>query len=336
MRLGSNPQKWETKIDLTTHHSVIIVVYIPNEEGFYKESFEVFKMCLDSLVSTINPNAAITVVNNGSHKKVSDFLNGYLAEKKINTLISHNTNIGKIDALIGAARGAREQYITLTDADILFVKGWQENVEDVFAKFENVGSVSPIPVRRALNYCTSSVMKQILGGKLKLNFAAIPENLSDYSRYLDSINWGFETDDTKKWPVVEKNGAKAIIGSGHQVLTINRDILFETIPTNPSLTLVGGKSEYSYVDEPIDKSGKLRLSTYNNFAYHMGNKLENWMIDVQASNEKFEKNSENKNEINNPSVDLFNSTRKNKWYGLKKMIIKKMFSFFVVKNRKID
>ncbi|MBC7845873.1 MAG: glycosyltransferase family 2 protein [Flavobacterium sp.] len=336
MRIGSNPQKWETKIDLTTYHRIIIVVYIPNEEGFYKDSFDVFKMCLDSLVSTINSTAALTVVNNGSHKKITDFLNLYLTEKKIDTLISHNTNIGKIDALIGAARGAREQYITLTDADILFVKGWQENVENVFVKFENVGSVSPIPVRRALNYCTSSVLKQILFGKLKFNFAAIPENLSDYSKYLESINWGFETDGNIKWPVVESNGVKAIIGSGHQVLTIDRDILFKTIPTNPSLTLVGGKSEYSYVDEPIDKSGKLRLSTYNNFAYHMGNKLEQWMMDVQVVNEKGKVKSENNNEIMNPSSDLFHSRWNNKWYDFNKMIIKKMFSFLVVKNRKID
>jgi hypothetical protein len=36
----------------------------------------------------------------------------------------------RIDAQIGAARGVREKLITLTDSDILFVKGWQEKVED--------------------------------------------------------------------------------------------------------------------------------------------------------------------------------------------------------------
>jgi hypothetical protein len=332
MRVGSNPQKQERKITMTTHHRVVVVVYIPNAEGFYKDSFDVFKLCIDSLVATINSKAALTIVNNGSHKKVNDFLNLYLEKKKIDTLISHNTNIGKIDALIGAARGAREKYITLADSDILFVQGWQEKVEEVFFNFDNVGSVSPISVRIALNYCTSSVLKQILYGKLKFNFTAIPENLSDYSKYLDSINWGFETDANKKWPVVENNSGRAIIGSGHQVLTIDRDILFKTIPTNPSLTLVGGKSEYSYVDEPIDKSGMLRLSTYNNFAYHMGNKLESWMIDVQTVNEKSIKTNKNEFRTVKPSSDLFNFKWKNKWYGLKKRIVKKMFSFFILKN----
>jgi hypothetical protein len=327
MRFGSNPQKKEKKITLTTHHRIVIVVYIPNEEGFYKDSFDVFKLCLDSLVFTINSNAAITVVNNGSHKKVSDFLNIYLAEKKIDTLISHNTNIGKIDASIGAARGAREKYITLSDADILFAKGWQENVEEVFSKFENVGSVSPIPVRIALNYCTSSVFKQILFGKIKCMFISIPENFINYNKYLESINWGSETKDDDKWPVVEKKGIRAVIGSGHQVLTVDRDILFKTTPSNPSLTLVGGDSEYNYVDGPIDKSGMMRLSTYNNFAFHVGNKLESWMMEVQKDNINSKKKYDINGEIVAPSLDLFNSTGKNKWYGLKKMVLKKIFSF---------
>lgn len=333
MRVGSNPQKQERKITLTTHHRVVIVVYIPNDEGFYKDSFEVFKMCLNSLVSTINSNAALTIVNNGSHKKVADLLNGYLEEKKIDTLISHNTNIGKIDALIGAARGAREKYITLTDSDILFVKGWQEKVEEVFYKFPNVGSVSPIPVRTGLYAGTSSVLKQILYGKIKFKLIPIPENFINYNRFLESINWDLEKQEDNNWPVVEKNGIKAIIGSAHQVLTIDRDILFKTTPSNPSLTLVGNLSEHNYVDVPIDKAGKLRLSTYNNYAFHMGNKLESWMIDIQDNNKMEIFNNAKEVKIVSSSTDLFNSKMKNKWYGLKKMVLKKMFALFYSKSQ---
>jgi hypothetical protein len=332
MRIGINPQKQEQKITLTTHHRVVVVVYIPNEEGFYKDSFEVFKMCLDSLVSTINSHAAITVVNNGSHKKVVDFLNEYLLENKIDTLISHNINIGKIDALIGAARGVRECYITLADADILFVSDWQEKVEEVFAKFPSVGSVSPIPVQRGLYFGTSSVLKLILLKKIKFKFLPIPENFASYNNYLGSINWNLESDDKILWPVVEKNGFKAVIGSGHQVLTINRDILFEKTPSNPSLTLVGGTSENNYIDFPIDKSGKLRLATYNNFAFHMGNKLENWMREVQECNISNVNNVDKKMEIVEPFPDLFKSKWADKAYGFKKMIVKKLFYLFLDKN----
>lgn len=326
-----NPQKEEKKVILNTNHRIVIVVYIPNEDGFYKDSFNVFRLCLDSLITTINSSAAITIVNNGSYNKVYDLLEVYLKEKKIDTLISHNSNIGKIDAQIGAARGAREKYITLTDADILFVKGWQEKTEDIFSSFKNVGSVSPIPVRTGLMAATSSVLKQILLKRLKFNLIAIPENLENYNKFLSSINWDLETDETKKWPVVESNGLKAIMGSAHQVLTIDRDILFTTSPSNPSLTLVGGNSEHNYVDVPIDKAGKLRLATFNNLAYHMGNKVEDWMLDIQSENRKAPTNKE---ELIKAvlSSDLFNTKRKDKWYSMKKYFIKKTFKFFYVKD----
>jgi hypothetical protein len=329
MRVGSNPQKSERKITLTTHHRIVVVVYIPNGEGFYEHSLEVFKTCLNSLISTINPNAAITVVNNGSHEKVSNFLNLYLAEKKIDTLISYNINIGKIDALIGAARGAREKYITLTDADILFTTGWQENVEEIFLNFFNVGSVSPIPVREGLYFGTSSVLKQILLRKIKFKSMPIPENFKAYNRYLESINWDLETKEDNNWNVVESNNCKANIGSGHQVLTIDRNILFETVPTNPSLTLVGGSSENDYVDFSIDKANKLRLSTYHNYAYHMGNKLENWMTDLQNNNKKSDINSKNK--LDTQSIDLHYNWFFNKKAGLQKSIVKKLFKVFYQK-----
>jgi hypothetical protein len=323
MRKGVNPQKKQQKIIMTTHHRIIVVVYIPNEEGFYKNSLAVFKTCLDSIILTINNTAAITVINNGSFQKVSAILDLYLKENKIDTLISHATNIGKIDAQIGAARGAREKYITLTDADVLFVKGWQEKVEEVFFAFKNVGSVSPIPVRTGLYAHTSSVLKQIILRKIKLKFIPIPANHYSYNMFLESINWDLETHKNKKWPVVESKSIKAIVGSAHQILTIDRDILFTTSPSNPSLTLVGGDSELNYVDVAIDKSGKLRLSTYNNFAYHIGNKVEDWMIKIAENNLKIEIEKTNFIVLN--SSDLFNSYLKNKFYNLKKMTIKKVF-----------
>lgn len=319
-----NPQKEERKLVMTTHHRIVIVVYIPNEEGFYKNSFRVFKLCMDSLFATINLQAAITVVNNGSYEVVSELLETYLKEKKIDTLISHNTNIGKIDAQIGAARASREKFITLSDADILFVEGWQERVEEIFHAFKNVGSVSPIPVRTGLLSGTSSVLKQIILRNLKFKFIAIPENIENYNKFLSSINWGLETDKNKKWPVIEKEDIKAIIGSAHQVLTIDRDILFTTSPSKPSLTLVGGNSEHNYVDVPIDKAGKLRLATFNNYAYHIGNTLEPWMVDVQGKNliSKTIKTAKLEFPL---SSDLFNTKLKDKSYSIKKKIIKKVF-----------
>lgn len=286
MRVGMNPQKQDKKIKLNTSHCVISVVYIPEMTGYYAHVLEVFKLSLQSIIATKNNQCTITVVNNACCKEVVDYLEEMFATGKIDCVIHNKNNIGKMDALIGAARGAREPLITLTDVDILFKKGWQENVETIHQKIENVGSVSPLSVRKSMNYGTSTTLGKILMGKVGFSLQPIPENFDDHNRFMQSINWNNETDPKALWPVVEKNGIKAILGSAHQVMTIRREILFTTVPEAPSLTLVGNNSEFLYVDEPVNKAGGMRLATYHNFAYHMGNAVEDWMVAVQQENLK--------------------------------------------------
>lgn len=326
MRIGSNPQKTEKVLTVKTSHRIVVVVYIPNNRGFYKNAFSVLKLCLESLFQTINDYAAITVVNNGSSKTVSEFLVDLHKHHRIETLIHHCNNIGKIDAQIGAARGSREKIITLSDSDILFSKGWQENVEMIFNNFPNVGSVSPIPVREGYNYGTSPVLKYIIFKKIKFKFKSIPENFDSYNKYMESINWDKEMNKDAKWPVVENNNVQAIIGSGHQVLTIDRSILFTTTPLDPSYTLVGNNSELNYVDIPIEKSGKLRLSTYNNYAFHMGNEVENWMLVESEKNLSATKSTSGILKITNEKKAK-NTFKFKNVYLLKKKIYKKLFKW---------
>ena len=276
MRSGTNPQKAQEKIHLETNLRVIMVVFIPETVGFYANSLEVFKLSLRSLIVSNIDQYKITVVNNGSCKEVQNFLASFSGEE-IDTVINHSKNIGKIDALVGASRGAREPLITMTDADILFLKNWSPATQEVFIAFKKAGSVSPIPFRHGFYYGTSSVLKNILLKKLKFHRLKIPQNFADHNKYLESINWGNEKTDALDWPVVQKANVRAIVGSGHQVLTIKREILFSTVPTSPSLTLIGEDSEFKYIDEPIDRAGLLRLATFKNYAYHMGNTLEPWM-----------------------------------------------------------
>jgi len=325
MRIGSNPQKIKKKIGLKANHRVIVVVFIPELTGYYKNSQEVFKLCLKSLITANKGDYAITVVNNGSCPEVHDFISNYPAGE-IDTVIHHSYNIGKIDAMIGAARGAREELITLTDSDILFIKNWDSATRNIFSNFKKAGSVSPIPFRHGLFYGTSSALKEILLGRLKFSYEVIPENFEDQNKYLSSINWNNEKNNEVRWPVIEKNKIKAIVGSGHQVLTIKREMLFTTVPKTPSLTLVGGDSELKYVDEPIDKAGLMRLSTFNNYAYHIGNQVESWMNDLLSS--------ENFKESKHSDVESTKEEKKtinHRIYIIRKHFIKTLFKIFYSK-----
>jgi hypothetical protein len=331
MRVGMNPQKQENTIQLQSYHRVVIVVYIPKMSGYYANVFEVMKLSLESITVTKNASCEITVVNNGSCVEVINYLNQIYSEDKINCLIHHRQNVGKMDALIGAARGAREEFVTLSDVDVLFVEGWQQAVEKIFNSIPDVGLVSPISSKTEYTYSSFSTWSKIFLKKVKFKYEPIPENFEAYNKFLESINWDQETDPNAVWPVIEKNETKAIVGSNHQVLTIKRSLLFEFVPTLPSLTLVGNNSEYNYIDFPVDVANKMRLSTFNNFAFHMGNKVEDWMIEIQNKNllNNIEKRKTekivfkaNQKEMHKPN--LF-------FYNLKKKIVKPVFSFFYKK-----
>lgn len=323
MRIGMNPQKQEKKIALQFQHRVIILVYVPEKEGYYQNIFEVFKLCLESAITTINEKCAITVVNNGSKKEVVEYINQKYANKEIDSVIHHNINIGKMDAIIGAARASREPIITLSDVDVLFKFGWQQEVERNFKAFKNLGTVSPMAVKSAFRISNVSTQKQIILKQLNFKLEPIPENTDDYNLYLKSLNWDITADKNAMWPVVEANNQKAILGCAHQVLSINREIFFKTVPVAPSLTLIGQNSVYNYADGPIDFAGGLRVSTYHNYAYHMGNTVEDWMLEVQREN--VEKAKSNPKEIIDFKLSFIPSKHSPFLFKIKEKIICKLF-----------
>lgn len=320
-----NPQKQSKKIELKCQHRLIIVVFIPSLDGYYKNVLEVFKLCLESAITTTNSNCAITVVNNASCDEVAQYLNTKLEKQVIDTVIHHKENIGKIDALIGAARASREPIITVSDVDILFKQGWQNETEKIFSKIKNVASVGPIPCRNFKNYETSSTLGQILLGKVKFKYKSIPENHEAHNKFLESFHWDLETDENVNWPTIQFNDVKAVVGSGHQILSMRRALFFTTVPREPSLTLVGNNSEFLYCDQPINMSGGMRLATYNNYAYHMGNTVEKWMRDIQ--NENIATAEMVKENITVVKLPEFTPKMPNyTWYKFKKRVVHKLFN----------
>jgi hypothetical protein len=74
MRVDFNPQKDKIIEQSNYFHQVIIPVFIPNHEGYFKDSFTIFKLCLESLFSTIHKKTFVSIVNNGSDLIVSNYL----------------------------------------------------------------------------------------------------------------------------------------------------------------------------------------------------------------------------------------------------------------------
>jgi len=278
MRTGKNTSKEQIINVDASQHRVILPLYIPHENDYYKESYSIFELCVGSLKKTAHSFIKISVVSNGSCDAVNEKLMQLYNEKVINELIIERDPIGKLNSILKVLRTCDESYITVSDADILFKNNWEKEIMNVFEDFPKAAAVSPIPVFRTQNHYTSNILfDYFLSKKIEFTKVKDPDALTLFAK---SIGWS-RLDE--KWKdvimtITSKKKTKAIVGCNHCVVTYKRDV-FEVIPKESSKYKLGGDSEGEYLDKPPLHFDGYRLSTENNYAYHMGNTSESWMHD---------------------------------------------------------
>lgn len=275
MRIGYNPNKDKPLITNDFIHQVVIPVYIPNHDGYFKDSLEILKYCLESLFKTSHDKTFFTLINNGSDKIVVDYLNNLLADGIIHELI-HTTNIGKLNAILKGITGQKFQLITITDSDVLFLNDWQSETYKIFQNFPKAGVVCPTPSSKSFNDKTFNILSELFfSNKLKFTDVKNPDALISFAKSIENPNF-YNQSHLQKILVVKKDEVKAVVGAGHFVATYRCDV-FNEIGITHSNYVLGGDSEYKILDLPSIKKGLWRLSTYDNYAFHLGNVSEPWM-----------------------------------------------------------
>jgi hypothetical protein len=280
MRIGNNPQKSRQFVESEFFHQVIVPVYIPNEEGYFKESLHILQLCLESLFRSSHPKTFITVVNNGSCSKVADYLDKLFQSGAIHELM-HTANIGKVNAVFKGLTGHSFPLITITDADVLFLNGWQKGSYTIFDALPKAGAVCTTPLSRRLKYLTTNIFFDYLFSK-KLQFTPVenPEAIKEFARSIEDEGF-IRPVHLKSYLTITENNVRAIVGAGHFVCTYKGDI-FEQSRFNFSEHYLGSDALCRFIDEPVVKKGYWRLSTEENYTYHMGNVSESWMDDKLA------------------------------------------------------
>ncbi len=284
MRSGANPAKQSELLPPYGHHRVVIPVHIPSNEGYFAQSRSVLARCLDSLRRSAEGKVAVTLVSDGSCPEVTDDLRARQDEGWVDQVVIHRPNRGKVDALVGAARGSYEELVTLADADVLFRPGWVEAIESLFAAFPECGAASPFPSPPTLFSLTSATLIGGLGRR-ELRLASVVDE-ADLDRFAASIgNPDFFPPALRRVQLVMTRGdVTACVGAPHFVVTLRRAVI-QGIPPEPSRRSLLD-SEVRWLDEPADRLGYWRLSTSRAFAQHMGNVPEPWMDDELASGDE--------------------------------------------------
>jgi len=276
MRVGFNPHKDKVQEVSDYFHQIIVPVYIPNQEGYFKDSFEILKLCLNSLFATSHNKTFITIVNNGSCQLIVNYLNDLFEQNKIQEVI-HTTNIGKLNAISKGISGNKFSLITISDSDVLFLTNWQKATYEVFEVFPKAGAVCPTPSSRSLRTYTANVYWDLFFSK-KVKFTDVenPDALSKFAHSVGNVNF-YNSIQLKKYLTITNKDKKAVVGAGHFVTTYRASI-FDDLQSRYTNYKLGGDSELKFLDIPVVKKGFWRLSTSNNYAYHMGNVIEEWMF----------------------------------------------------------
>lgn len=320
MRIGVNPQKKLKIITKEAYHHVIIPVFIPSEEDYYKHSFLVLKLCIDSLYQTIHPKTKITIINNASISKVQAFLRKQLSDGKIYRLIEYAENQGKVDPIINILKGSFEDLITISDSDVLFSAGWQQEVEKIFVNFPHVGLASPMPQPDLRNYF--STWSWYYGFLTKSIKRIECRDVQSITKFKESVGRSTDLSEVEKKPfAIERNNVEAIIGAGHFCVTYNKNV-FKFIPEGSSGVEFEG-AEKIFLDKPVFDGCFLSLATVKGWVYHMGNTPEKWMHEILKSNDGF---------ISRPTEGIFiQDGIKFKLNVFKKIIVK-----FLESNKRKD
>jgi hypothetical protein len=276
MRIGANPNS-QKKLEIAKKsHRVIIAVYIPNTEGYFTDSVKIFKICTTSLLKTINDDTSISIISNGSCKEVNEYIFQLWNEKKIDRAIFNKENVGKMNAIISEARASFEEFITFSDADVFFDKGWLAKTFEIFGKVPLAGFVSMNPTPQNLSFANSTILDNIFNMFFREKKTKEVCTYDDLAHF--HLSTGKNSDFTNKMLdskiyCVGKKG-NYIIGAGHFCCTIRKDQTLKFVPGIQSDNLVSGGSESFYLDIPFDKTGLWRLSSAKAYVWHMGNVLE--------------------------------------------------------------
>lgn len=272
MRVGQNPAKFVNKVAQPADVTITVVNFIPFLSGFYEQSLEVLKACLNSIHVTAGPDFDLMVFDNHSCDAVREYLIDTFEQGIIQYLVLSDENIGKIgawNAMFGAAQG---KVVVFSDSDIFFRPGWLAESLNILNSFPNAGMVTARPLRTPEQFSKAT----LLWGREQSREVFQEGTFLEWDTYLehtDSI--GMTREEAQKQYnsgrdyLFTYEGHRAYAGAAHFQFMTRKEVLGKIMPL-PSEKPMRGERIF---DVAVDSLGLLRLCTDRPYVMHMGNRL---------------------------------------------------------------
>ena len=273
MRIGQNPAKKVESVPQPEKVTVSVVTYIPTQGGYYAQSLDVLKVCLNSIWRNTRIPFDLLVFDNASCKEVRDYLSDVHRDGKIQYLVLSEKNMGKAGAwnfIFGAAPG---KYIAYADSDVYHYPGWLSPQIEMLERIPNTGMITGMPMWTPEEYSTATVAWAENHRDVTLERGKfLPWD--DYWQHARSL--GAEESkarahfDTTENLVVNYLGNRYYVGAAHFQFVAPKVVLQRLLPIRSNRPM----GQVRLLDIALNDQGYLRLCTPEWWVRHMGNTLE--------------------------------------------------------------
>ncbi len=270
MRKGQNPAKFVKQVARPQRITAAVITYIPFLSGFYAESLEVLKVCLNSLREGADLPFDLLVFDNASCAEVRQYLLQEHAEGRIQFLILSEKNLGKGGAWNVIFGGAPGEIIAYADSDILFYPGWLSRSVELLETFPNVGMVTSRPFRTSPELYTATIEWARQHAQLEEAHFIPWETFLEFNLSLGQTEEENRKlyAETRDWRITY-NGRQALAGASHWQFVAYKSVLQRFLPFEMSRPM----GEVRQLDRRMNEAGFLRLMVTEPLVMNLSNSL---------------------------------------------------------------
>jgi len=277
MRLGQNPAKSIEHVPQPAKVTVAIVTYIPFLSGYYAESLDVLKACLESLTRNTPQPYDLLVFDNASCQEARDYLQNERDAGRIQYLVLAGQNYGKGGAWNFIFQGAPGEYIAYADSDIQFFPGWLERSLEILEAYPQAGMVSARPLRTPAALYSSTLDWARQAAAREADDIKIEEgSFIPWEVYREHVlSLGVSEEQARQWyesrsdTRLTRQGVQALIGAAHFQFTLRKSVIQAFLPFQMDRPM----GQVRALDDQMNAAGWLRLATCEPLVRHMGNTL---------------------------------------------------------------